>query len=88
MGRGAYEHNYTQLNLPELAVQTPDAAPVEVVLPVDLSGPTMGQRRSSARYLYQFLPQLRTREIHQRHHDHDEGDHRASLVILQHPEVG
>ncbi len=33
MGRGAYEHNYTQLNLPELATAAVDAAPVRLALP-------------------------------------------------------
>ncbi len=38
MGRGAYEHNYTQLNLPELTAEAVDAAPVAVPLPADLTG--------------------------------------------------
>ncbi len=39
MGRGTYEHNYTQLNLPALAVEDArDAAPVVVPLPDGLSG--------------------------------------------------
>ena len=38
MGRGAYEHNYTQLDLPELAVQEADAAPVAVPLAAELTG--------------------------------------------------
>jgi DNA modification methylase len=38
MGRGAFEHHYTQLNLPELTAQTPDPAPVEIPLPADLTG--------------------------------------------------
>jgi site-specific DNA-methyltransferase (adenine-specific) len=38
MGRGAYEHNYTRLNLPELEAQTIDAAPVAIALPPELAG--------------------------------------------------
>lgn len=38
MGRGAYEHNYTRLNLTELASESVDAAPVEIPLSDDLSG--------------------------------------------------
>lgn len=38
MGRGAYEHNYTQLNLPELTRAGVDAAPVEIALPPALAG--------------------------------------------------
>lgn len=38
MGRGAYEHNYTQLNLPELATEATDPAPVAIPLPADLAG--------------------------------------------------
>lgn len=38
MGRGTYEHNYTRLNLPELATLTDDAAPVGVPLPAGLTG--------------------------------------------------
>lgn len=38
MGRGAYEHNYTQLNLPELAAEGADPSPVAVPLPADLTG--------------------------------------------------
>jgi len=33
VGRGAYEHNYTQLNLPELAVEAVDPEPLRVALP-------------------------------------------------------
>jgi len=39
MGRGTYEHNYTQLNLPELTADAVDAAPLAVVLPPELTGP-------------------------------------------------
>ena len=39
MGRGAYEHNYTQLNLPELAAVEIDAAPVAIPLAPELTGP-------------------------------------------------
>jgi DNA modification methylase len=38
MGRGAYEHNYTQLNLPELLSVEVDPAPVSIPLPPELSG--------------------------------------------------
>jgi DNA modification methylase len=38
MGRGAYEHNYTQLNLPELQSVEVDLAPVPVPLPPELTG--------------------------------------------------
>lgn len=38
MGRGTYEHNYTRLNLPELAVEADDAAPISLSLPAELSG--------------------------------------------------
>lgn len=38
MGRGAYEHNYTQLNLPELAAAECDPAPVSIPLPPALTG--------------------------------------------------
>jgi DNA modification methylase len=38
MGRGAYEHNYTQLNLAALATVVEDAAPVAVALADDLRG--------------------------------------------------
>jgi len=38
MGRGAYEHNYTQLNLPELTAETADPAPVALAVPADLTG--------------------------------------------------
>lgn len=38
MGRGAYEHNYTQLNLPELVAEAVDPSPVAVPLPSDLTG--------------------------------------------------
>ena len=38
MGRGAYEHNYTRLNLPELEAQTIDAAPLAIALPPELAG--------------------------------------------------
>lgn len=38
MGRGAYEHNYTQLNLPELAAEAVDPSPVAVPLPAGLTG--------------------------------------------------
>jgi len=38
MGRGTYEHNYTRLNLPELAVDAMDLAPVAVTLPANLAG--------------------------------------------------
>ncbi len=38
MGRGAYEHNYTQLNLPELAGAELDAAPVAIPLASELTG--------------------------------------------------
>jgi site-specific DNA-methyltransferase (adenine-specific) len=38
MGRGAYEQNYTRLNLPELEASGPDAAPVPIALPADLVG--------------------------------------------------
>ena len=34
----AYEHNYTQLDLPELAVQEGDAAPVAIPLAAELTG--------------------------------------------------
>ncbi len=39
MGRGAYEQNYTQLNLPELAIDAVDATPTAVALSSDLTGP-------------------------------------------------
>ncbi len=39
MGRGAYEHNYTQLNLPELAAVEIDSAPVAIPLAPELTGP-------------------------------------------------
>ncbi len=39
MGRGAYEHNYIQLNLPELAAVELDAAPVAIQLRPELTGP-------------------------------------------------
>ncbi len=39
MGRGAYEHNYTQLNLPELAAVEYDPAPVAIPLAPELTGP-------------------------------------------------
>lgn len=38
MGRGAYEHRYRQLDLPELAVQVTDPAPMEISLPTALQG--------------------------------------------------
>jgi len=38
MGRGTYEHNYTQLDLPELAIQEADAAPVAIPLAAELTG--------------------------------------------------
>ena len=38
MGRGAYEHNYTSLNLPELSCEVTDAAPVALALRPELSG--------------------------------------------------
>ena len=38
MGRGAYEHNYIRLNLPELEEQTIDPAPVSIALPAELAG--------------------------------------------------
>ena len=38
MGRGTYEHNYTQLDLPELAVRDADAAPVAIPLAAELTG--------------------------------------------------
>jgi site-specific DNA-methyltransferase (adenine-specific) len=38
MGRGAYEHNYTQLNLPALAAAAADPAPVAISLPAELAG--------------------------------------------------
>lgn len=38
MGRGAYEHNYTQLNLPALDEAAEDSAPVEVPLPDEVQG--------------------------------------------------
>ena len=39
MGRGAYEHNYTQLNLPELVTGAADATPAALALSSDLTGP-------------------------------------------------
>jgi DNA modification methylase len=39
MGRGTYEHNYTQLDLPALAATGTDPAPVLLPLPAELSGP-------------------------------------------------
>jgi DNA modification methylase len=39
MGRGAYEHNYTRLNLPELAVEETDAAPVAIPVAASGDGP-------------------------------------------------
>jgi len=38
MGRGAYEHQYTQLDLPELAAPVTDAAPTEIPLAAELRG--------------------------------------------------
>jgi len=38
MGRGAYEHNYTQLNLPDLIGEMADSAPVALAVPDDLAG--------------------------------------------------
>lgn len=38
MGRGAYEHNYKQLNLPALTEAVEDPAPVAIPLPDDLQG--------------------------------------------------
>jgi DNA modification methylase len=38
MGRGAYEHNYTRLDLPELTSAAADAAPVRLALPRELTG--------------------------------------------------
>ena len=39
MGRGAYEHNYTQLDLAGLQAADRDATPVEVPVPPELTGP-------------------------------------------------
>ncbi len=39
MGRGAYEHNYIQLNLPELTATGADPAPAQLSLPPELTGP-------------------------------------------------
>lgn len=38
MGRGAYEHNYTQLNLPALVEAVRDPAPAAIPLPAELVG--------------------------------------------------
>lgn len=38
MGRGAYEHRYTGLDLPELQAPTADSAPAPVALPATLAG--------------------------------------------------
>jgi len=38
MGRGAYEHNYSQLNLAALAAEERDCEPAAVALPPELSG--------------------------------------------------
>lgn len=39
MGRGAYEHNYTRLDLPELTADVRDATPLAVPLSSELTGP-------------------------------------------------
>lgn len=38
MGRGAYEHNYTRLNLPELSGDSFDTGPVAIPLATELTG--------------------------------------------------